>query len=345
MIRRPTAIGWAALLAAPLMLHPTPAGAHAAGVSRGEYRIDGSRVHAVLTFAQPELIATLPDLDTNRDGRLGAGELVRAHDRVGAWLDDGLILRAGAAACRGRLDDVALLEQDGVALTATYECPPETTAVAVRLALLADLSLDHRHLLTAILPDRTDHAVLFEAQPELVLAAAGPQADARDEPSPFRLGAEHVLRSVACLSFLLLLILRVRSWRSAAGVIAAFTLAHSVTLAAAATWNCAPPPALVATAIAVSIVYLGAENCFSFNLRRRRWLAFAFGLLHGFDLAGALQRIAPAPVQPIGLMSFHAGVEIAQFAVLGLELTLLSWLGARLRFVRSGSLRLAGARS
>ena len=70
-------------------------------------------------------------------------------------------------------------------------------------------------------------------------------------------------------------------------IVTAFTLAHSITLALAVldVWRRRPG---WSTAIALSIVYVAAENTFSSAAPRRWAVSFGFGLAHGFGFAGAL---------------------------------------------------------
>ena len=322
------------VLLMPLLLwHAAPVGAHAVGVSRGEYRAENQQVRADLVFARPELLTALPALDQDRDGTLSSTELDRAHSQLAGWIERGIVVRIAAGGCPGTLTNAVLTEQDGVQLVAIFRCPANPTAFSLRLDLLGQLSLGHRHVVTTIAGAQTEHAVLYESQPELALAppAAG------DEPAFFRLGVMHILTGYDHLLFLLALVLVGGSLRSIAVVVTIFTLAHSVTLAVAALGWWAPRPALIGPAIALSIAYLGIENCFAPNLRQRWRLTFLFGLIHGFGFAGALQTTTLSAQQlPIALASFNLGVEAGQFAVLALMRPVVSWLGEREWFARGG---------
>ena len=143
------------------------------------------------------------------------------------------------------------------------------------------------------------------------------------------LGAEHILLGVDHLLFVLALLLLVGNARRLVGAVTAFTVAHSVTLAAAALGWLYVPPAPVEAAIALSIVFVAAEILHRREglARRRPWtVAFAFGLLHGLGFAAALREIGlPANAIPVALACFNLGVEAGQllfiaavFAVLGL---------------------------
>ena len=73
------------------------------------------------------------------------------------------------------------------------------------------------------------------------------------------LGVEHILFGVDHLLFVLCLLLLVRSLRQLLATITAFTLAHSITLAAATLGFIRVPTAPVEATIALSIVFLASE--------------------------------------------------------------------------------------
>src|SRR5437867_3522899 len=236
------------LLSALLVLRAMPSGAHAVGVSRGEYRAEGAQVRADLVFARKELLTALPNLDADRDGDLSSGEIEHARGELSEWVRRGIV-----------------------------------------------------------------------------------------GPSLFRLGVEHILTGYDHLLFLLALVLVGGPLRSVLGVVTAFTLAHSVTLAVAALGVWVPRPTLIEPAIALSIAYVGIENCVRPDMRRRWRLTFLFGLVHGFGFAGALREVALSAVQiPLALASFNVGVEAGQLAVLAVVLPLVSWLGGRVWFAGRG---------
>ena len=86
--------------------------------------------------------------------------------------------------------------------------------------------------------------------------------------------------------------LRGGAWVRLLGIIAAFTAAHSVTLALAALDVVTFPDRLIGAAIALSIAYVAAENLFPKYAVARRWtVSFGFGLVHGFAFAQGLREI------------------------------------------------------
>ena len=130
-------------------------------------------------------------------------------------------------------------------------------------------------------------------------------------------GAHHILIGPDHLLFLVGLLLLGGSARRLLLVVTAFTVAHSITLSLAALGIVAPPNGAVEPAIALSIVYVGADNLMVRGGRDvRGWIALAFGFVHGFAFANVLREMdLPARALGWSLFSFNVGVEIGQLVV------------------------------
>jgi hydrogenase/urease accessory protein HupE len=147
-----------------------------------------------------------------------------------------------------------------------------------------------------------------------------------------RLGIEHILTGFDHLMFVLAITILVQSRKALVGAITAFTLAHSVTLAATVLGWVWLPSAAVETTIALSIV-LCCTECLrpSDSLAHRApWLVtFAFGLLHGMGFASALLETGlPENHVPSALLFFNVGVELGQLAAISVFLA-VGWLVTR----------------
>jgi hypothetical protein len=134
-------------------------------------------------------------------------------------------------------------------------------------------------------------------------------------------GFFHILDGTDHLLFIACLVIPFRRLRPLVVIATAFTVAHSITLAAAA-FGLAPGglwfPPLVETLIAASIFCMALENVVGSSTHRRWILAFAFGLVHGFGFAFALRetlQFAGAHLVT-SLVAFNVGVELGQVAVL-----------------------------
>jgi hydrogenase/urease accessory protein HupE len=180
-----------------------------------------------------------------------------------------------------------------------------------------------------LLDGRSWMAVARPAQPWVQIDVAdGPWATVLDF---VRQGIWHILSGPDHLLFVFGLLLIVSSPRMLVKTITAFTIAHSITLAAATLGYVRPPAAPIEAGIAMSILFLGVEivrayqGGTSFTIRHPWVVAFLFGLLHGFGFAGALTAAGLPPVAvPLALVSFNVGVEIGQLAFVAAVLLLAS---------------------
>jgi hydrogenase/urease accessory protein HupE len=150
------------------------------------------------------------------------------------------------------------------------------------------------------------------------------------------LGVDHILSGFDHLTFVLALLLIVSGARRLLITVTSFTLAHSITLAAATLgvlWVPGPP---VEAVIALSILFLASElvkvnrGLPSLTARYPWIVAFTFGLLHGFGFAGALADVGlPQHEVPLALLMFNVGVELGQLlfiAVILLIVRLSKWM-------------------
>jgi hydrogenase/urease accessory protein HupE len=164
-------------------------------------------------------------------------------------------------------------------------------------------------------------------------------------------GIQHILIGPDHILFLIGLLLLGGSVRRLLVVVTSFTLAHSITLSIAALNIFSPSSRVVEPLIALSIVYVGCDNLLIRGGRDvRAWIAFAFGLVHGFGFASVLREM-DLPTRALGwsLFSFNVGVEIGQLMVVVLVASALAALryrseaaGRRLAFAGSIVVVLAG---
>ena len=145
------------------------------------------------------------------------------------------------------------------------------------------------------------------------------------------LGFFHILDGTDHLLFLFCLVIPFRRIWTLVPIVTAFTVAHSITLIAAA-YNYAPGalwfPPLIETLIATSIVYMALENIAVVTPRRRWMITFLFGLVHGFGFSFGLQHTMQFAGSHLltSLLSFNLGVELGQLLVLVLMVPALDIL-------------------
>jgi hypothetical protein len=173
---------------------------------------------------------------------------------------------------------------------------------------------------------------LTPSAPSFEMARAeGPWARAQ---SYVALGVDHILMGLDHLLFVFLLLLLIRRARLLVGAITAFTVAHSLSLAAATLGWIAVPAAPVEAIIALSIVILATElvqprgTGLQLTARFPWAVSFSFGLLHGLGFASALSDIGvPQGDVPLALFAFNLGVEAGQLLFIAAVLTAGLFLG------------------
>ncbi len=135
-------------------------------------------------------------------------------------------------------------------------------------------------------------------------------------------GADHIL-------FVLAIFLASVRIKALVLQISAFTVAHTATLALAASGIITPSSAVVEPLIALTIAFVAIENLASREMTPwRPFVVFGFGLVHGLGFAGFFGELGLPPGQFwSALIGFNLGVEIGQLAVI----LVAAALGALLR--------------
>ena len=147
-----------------------------------------------------------------------------------------------------------------------------------------------------------------------------------------REGIRHILTGYDHVLFLLCLLLpsvmrrTPQGWRPVeklsqavwpvVGIVSAFTVAHSITLALAATKVVSLSPAFIEPAIAVTIILAALDNVWPIFPVRRVVVAFFFGLVHGFGFAAVLAELnLPTSAFVSALLQFNIGLELGQLMI------------------------------
>ena len=156
------------------------------------------------------------------------------------------------------------------------------------------------------------------------------------------LGIKHILTGYDHLLFLLTIIVLGGSLKSLLKIITAFSISHSITLTLAVLNIFTLPARFVEAMIALSIIYVAAENLWRDPEKAARWrwlLTLGFGLIHGLGFAGVLREMAlPKASLVSSLLSFNLGVELGQIAIVSVVYFILVFLK---RWSWSSSLRWA----
>lgn len=240
-----------------------------------------------------------------------------------------------------RLDEVLTVEQDAGAVV----LPVTLDSVSVSSPAAS------QETSSAIVPTMVERD---EVPVRPVDDARKPKANVPSQGSTsgisfFAFGVEHIVTGYDHLLFLAALLLTCTKFSEAATIVTCFTIAHSVTLAAAALDIVGLPGEIVEPAIALSIVYVAVENLFGTpTLWRRAAITCGFGLIHGLGFASALRDIGLGKIPGgvvLPLLKFNLGVEAGQLFVAALLLPLLFQLRRNerltMRLVPAGSILVA----
>lgn len=173
----------------------------------------------------------------------------------------------------------------------------------------------------------------------------------------FRLGAHHIAEGTDHLLFLLTLLLPApllafrgrwsgratirRSLTHILGIVTAFTLGHSLTLALSSLGLFHVPSQPVEILIAVSILVSAIHAMRPIFPGREAFIAAFFGLIHGLAFASALNELGISGwYRLVSLFGFNVGIEAMQLAVVTLTLPALLVLS---RTNHYAALRISGA--
>jgi hydrogenase/urease accessory protein HupE len=345
---RPDVSRLARHLVLPLTLATAWAAAHPLSVSYSELSVHDDSLAAVYRLPLDDMDLMFA-LDSDLDGEVGDDELKAARDAIEGYVADRVAIRAGATPLAPSLHSLSRWrDQDDwpyLEARVEYPLPADAPKLSVTVELLTDLYPDHRNLMEIELDGERRQFVFQHAN---TWTGERHRSGARQTVVEFlRLGVEHIVTGYDHQLFLLGLLLVGRGLRDLVAIVTAFTVAHSVTLAAAVTGLANPPGWMIEPAIALSIVYVGAENLLSRQPRRRWLLAFAFGLVHGFGFASVLQEMElSSRGLLLTLLPFNLGVEIGQLAIVACVWPLLSRLRDhrwRLPVMRTASVLIAFA--
>jgi len=185
------------------------------------------------------------------------------------------------------------------------------TDVLVRIRLA-----DHQDIDGIIHPEAPRRAISPEVHDPFTL------------PAYLVLGIEHILTGPDHLLFVLGLVLIVRSRSMLLKTVSAFTVAHSLTLAATILGKVRLPTSFVEALISLSILLLAPEILrawrgeTSLTIRYPWAVAFVFGLFHGMGFASGLSSLGFQSHDLFSaLVLFNMGVEVGQLTFIAATLS------------------------
>jgi hypothetical protein len=328
-----------------MLLVARPAAAHPALTSAVWLDFDGQDVAVELQLPVDQLeLALERPLVHGADGRLAASEqaalatYLAGHVGMTAASGEALTLRVlgvtlgsvdGAAHVTAQL---ALHAPEGVSLAhPTWR----DDAILHRVVTHKILVLVRHDLERGVLHAETRPLATMRYQHETLAIDRAGASGWRAFRSIFALGTRHIAEGSDHLLFLLLLLLpaalvaRGRRWagpqplaataRHIVTIVTAFTLGHSVTLAAGALGVLQLPSRPVETLVAASILVSAVHAALPIFARREAWIAAGFGLVHGLAFSTVLSGLGVHGATLVqSLLAFNLGIEAMQLVVVAL---------------------------
>ncbi|MCI0661415.1 MAG: HupE/UreJ family protein, partial [Acidobacteria bacterium] len=302
--------------------------AHDPGLSSVELKLGAEQSLVKLTFAREEIAGIVP-IDTNQDSQITQTEFDSARAQLEQLARQAIVINLDGSDLQPTKVSASLGDSNALHIDLLYSALTEGQ-IMISAPLIGKLARGHRQFLT--LHDQSGRKLS-----EKLLDANNNQFESRmdslfspvDWPTTFGqffwLGVEHILLGFDHLAFLFALLIVGSTLTEAAKIITSFTVAHSITLGLA-TFNVVNlPSGIVEPLIALSIIYVGIENLFRREVKKRWLLTFAFGLVHGFGFASVLREMGIGSYgnATTPLLSFNLGVEIGQIAIAALILPLI----------------------
>jgi hydrogenase/urease accessory protein HupE len=310
--------------AAPVYAHPAP-------FSYIDLRLNEGQLEGLLTV---HIIDLAHDLNVEPASNLFAPELAESkRDDILNLLRSRLLLTADGRALDPELLSMdPLLDREAIALRLRFQSSATPGLIKIQCALFP-YDPQHQTFLNVYEAGAlTQQEILNKDHASFDYFTGGRQGVLAVVKKFLLSGAWHIFIGPDHILFIVGLLLMGGKLTRLLAIVTAFTIAHSVTLSLAALDLFDPPARLIEPAIALSIVYVGIDNLMvgKSGWDVRAWIAFFFGLIHGFGFAGVLRDFG-LPRQALGwsLVSFNFGVEVGQVCIVAVAASMLAALRNR----------------
>jgi len=272
-------------------------------------------------------------LDQDRNGELTWGEALSHAEDVEEYIGSALVFQRNQQGCAASFAGAWQLDTH-------FNEPYLVLPVSAQCALKGDLQIDysgffdydneHKVLFSLRTDNQNYSRVISDDKRQLNLDAANGTLWATFKEFT-KQGAIHIWIGLDHILFLMCLLLAAvfgvekivnkdRTLRSVGikiiGVVTAFTIAHSITLAATALNWIQVSSTWVEVGIAISVLAAALNNIFPL-IRKLIMVTFAFGLLHGMGFAGVLGELGlPSDQKLLTVLAFNLGVEFGQLVII-----------------------------
>ncbi len=273
-------------------------------------------------------LALLIDIDPNRDQQVSWAEVKSQTPLIEQLVTSKVKLDNAAQNCEvAGFEPLAINTRGGFNyLYTNFTLSCEQPIDNLDYQILAGIDANHRLILTQANEGRPLQVLAVGKTPLGTEASAGWLSIATNF---LKSGIHHLLIGWDHLLFLFVLLIPAVYMRKQKQLVAvsnpkaallevfwiatSFTLAHSITLTLAALQIVSIPARFIESVIALSIAFAALNNLVPMLRVRAIYLAFFFGLIHGFGFANVLVDLPLATSERVlALLSFNVGIELGQ---------------------------------
>ena len=273
-------------------------------------------------------LALLIEIDPNKDNQVNWAEVKSQTALIEQLITSKIRLEGDAQQCQiTEFSPLAINTRGGFNyLYTSFELKCEQPVDSLDYRILTGIDANHRLILTQA-SDDTPLQVLTVGQHSI-----GSEANSgwmSTVANFLKSGIHHLLIGWDHLLFLFVLLIPAVYMRKEKALLAvpkpkaallevfwiatSFTLAHSITLTLAALQIISIPARFIESVIALSIAFAALNNLVPMLRVRAIYLAFVFGLIHGFGFANVLVDLPLATSERVlALLSFNIGIELGQ---------------------------------
>lgn len=321
-----------------LLLTPSFAWSHKSSDSFINLKVTDENIVGRWDIALRDLEYALA-LDTDEDGAITWSELKTRLEEIENYAFSRLQIKNGSTECikqSGQLQVDRHSDGTYAVLNFNLDCLATVEELSVSYQFLFDLDPTHRGLVEVSKGTSNEFVVFSPEHQQRVIDFS--QSNHWKTFQQFVMeGIWHILIGYDHILFLICLLLPSVVRKTSTGwqaneqftttlwqigkIVTAFTLAHSITLALAVLQIVSLPTRLIESAIAFSVMLVALNNLYPFFSEKAWFVAFAFGLIHGFGFASVLTDLDLSTSSlGISLAGFNLGVEIGQLAIVSIFL-------------------------
>ncbi|MGO4498620.1 HupE/UreJ family protein [Paenibacillus sp. 2RAB27] len=339
-----------ALLVIVSLTAASSVGAHFSSSGYSDIQIGSNTMAYHLSLLEHDLLQIFPDKADGGD-KISDKQLASSLEAIGKLVDDGIIVTGDGKVGTGVIvsakhEKRASMDMIGIDIHYTFASPVKRYLMQYNFFWYSGVDPNHSNYATIQVGGQTIEQVLgsqnyivqiqgpgaVAGNPTQSTTAAKPADDTSSTPTGswqstlqtyILMGMKHIWSGLDHMLFLfgLLLAAEQRVWKIVK-LITAFTVGHCITLVLSSLQVAYLSPSIVEPLIALSILYVAAENIWKRKESARVVVTMLFGLVHGFGFAEVLRGTLSGHMA-LPLFSFNLGVEIGQLVVVGVLIPLL----------------------